>query len=553
LTRRAVENAQREGALPVFDIPEVTVQSPRRPEFGDFSTSICMQMSRLARMAPLKIAEAVVDHFSPDEMIGQVDVAPPGFLNFTLSPDWLVKQVETINAEGESWGRVDVGRGRRVQVEYGSANPTGPLHVGFGRNVVLGDAIANVLAAAGYDVHREYYVNDVGAQTELLGRSLHARYLQLLGQDAVLPENGYQGAYITEWAQEIIDAEGKVYLDMPADEAQAKLRDLGIQRALGHIREDCERLRIRYDNWFSEGSLHTSGLFERVYNMLEEKGHLLEREGAVWFTSPDLDADAVIIRSPQVVADPDKRPTYLASDLAYAWNKLVDRGFEQAIYIWGADHHGDVPRVKAGIKALRLDPERVELIIYQMVSVKQGGQGVRMSKRAGTYVTLRELLDDVGPDAIRFFLSQRSADSQMDFDVDLAKEQSDENPVYYVQYAHARIASVLRLAEERGWRDWSDGDVSLLTHPRELELIRKMIQLPEVVSRAAAELAPHHLCYYAPELASVFHSFYHECRIVSSEPGDAEITKARLKLVCACKHALANALDLIGVDAPERM
>jgi arginyl-tRNA synthetase len=553
LTRQAIQEAQAKGALPTFDIPQVTVQPPRRPEFGDFSTSICLQVNRLARMAPLEVAKAVISHFPPAGLIGQMDVAQPGFLNFTLSADWLVEQVEAINAAGEAWGRVDLGQGRRVQVEYGSANPTGPLHVGFGRNVVLGDAVANLLVAAGYDVHREYYVNDVGAQTELLGQSLYARYLQLLGRDAALPEEGYQGEYIVEWAQEIVDAEGKRYLDMPVDEAQAQLRDLGIQRALENIRGDCERLQIRYDNWFFESSLHTSGLFDRVYKMLQEKGHLVEREGAVWFTSPDLDADAVIIRSPEVVADPDKRPTYLASDLAYAWDKLVRRGFARAIYVWGADHHGDVPRVKAGVKALGLDPERVELIIYQLVSVKQGGQGVRMSKRAGTYVTLCELLDEVGPDAIRFFLSQRSADSQMDFDVDLAKEQSDENPVYYVQYAHARIASVLRTANERGWTDWSDGDVSLLTHPRELELIRKMIQLPEIVSRAASELAPHYLCYYAPELASVFHSFYHECRVVSSEPGDVAITKARLKLVCAVQHVLANALDLIGVEAPERM
>jgi arginyl-tRNA synthetase len=287
--------------------------------------------------------------------------------------------------------------------------------------------------------------------------------------------------------------------------------------------------------------------------MLEQKGHITERDGAVWFTSPDLDADAVIIRSPQVIPDPDKRPTYLASDLAYAWNKLIDRGFERAIYIWGADHLGDVPRVKAGVQALGLDPERVCLIIYQMVSVKRSGEDVRMSKRAGEFVALRELLDDVGPDATRFFLLQRSADSQMDFDVDLAKKQSDENPVYYVQYAHARIASVLRTAEERGWTDWTDGDVRLLTHPKELELIRRMLQLPEIVTRSAADLAPHHLCYYAQDLASVFHSFYRDCRVVSSEPEDAEITKARLKLVSAAQHVLANSLRIIGVDVPERM
>jgi len=553
LVRTAIGTAQQDGTLPQFEIPAVTVQPPSRPEFGDFGTSVCMQMARPARMAPLRIAAIVVEHLASIEMVQTAEVAPPGFINFTLSPDWLVQQVAAINAAGDQWGHVDIGGSKRVQVEYGSANPTGPLHVGFGRNVVLGDGIANVLSAAGYDVHRECYVNDSGRQVELLGQSLHARYLQLLGQEAEVPEEGYRGEYIVEWARSIVDSEGDRYLQMPVAEAQAAMREIGLVQALKYARGDFDRLGIHYDNWFSEKSLYESGLFDRVYRMLQEKGYTTERDGAVWFTSPDLDADAVIIRSAQVIEDPAKRPTYLASDLAYAWNKLVDRGFERAIYIWGADHLGDVPRVKAGVKALGLDPEKVDLIIYQMVSVKRGGEDVRMSKRAGEFVALRELLDDVGPDATRFFLLQRSADSQMDFDVDLAKKQSDENPVYYVQYAHARIASVLRMAEERGWTDWADGDLGLLTHPRELELIRRMLQLPEIVTRAAADLAPHHLCYYAQDLASVFHSFYRDCRVVSSEPEDAAITKARLKLVSAAQHVLANTLHTIGVDAPERM
>jgi arginyl-tRNA synthetase len=553
LVRHAIQSAQEKGALPAFDLPEVTVQPPRRAEFGDLSTSVCMQMARPARMAPLRIAEIVADHIARNDAIGEVGVAPPGFLNFTLSPAWLAQQVETIIAAGETWGQTQGGKGKRVQVEHGSANPTGPLHVGFARNVVLGDAIANILTAAGYSVHREYYINDRGMQTELLGKSLYARYLQALGRDASVPKEGYRGEYIADWAQEVLAAEGKRYLSMPVAEAEALLRDVGIEKALAMIRADLSRLGIRYDNWFSETSLYDTGLFDQIMQMLRERGHLTEREGAVWFTSPDLDADAVIVRSARVMPDPDKRPTYLASDLAYAWNKLVERGFERAIYVWGADHHGDVPRVNAGVKVLGLDPERLELILYQMVSVKRGGVGVRMSKRSGEFVTLRELLDDVGPDATRFFLLLRSADSQMDFDVDLAKKQSDENPVYYVQYAHARIASVLRIAQERGWTDWTDGDVGLLVHPRELDLIRKMIQLPESVHRAAQELAPHYLCYYAQELASAFHSFYRECRIVSSEPADVAITKARLKLASAAQHVLANALRTIGVDTPERM
>jgi arginyl-tRNA synthetase len=553
LTREAIERAQEAGDLPPFEIPEVPVQPPRRAEHGDMSTSVCLQLARPARMAPMRIAEILVQHLDRHALVGEVEIAPPGFLNFTFSPTWLARQVEAINAAGPDWGALDIGRGHRYQVEYGSANPTGPLHVGFGRNVVLGDAIANVLATAGYKVEREYYVNDAGTQVQLLGESMYARYLELLGRESSFPEDGYHGDYVVEWAQQVIDAEGTHYLDMPVEEAQAKLRDTAVQEALRDIREDCERLGVHYDSWFSEKSLYDSGRFEQIVSNLRQGEYLTEREGAVWFTSPELDADAVLIRSPEVIPDPDKRPTYLASDMAYAWNKLVQRGFERAIYVWGADHHGDVPRVKAGVKAIGLDPERVVLILYQMVSLKRSGEDVRMSKRAGEFVRLQELLDDVGPDATRFFLLLRSADSQMEFDVDLAKKQSDENPVYYVQYAHARIASVLRTAEERGWADWSDGDVTLLDHSLELDLIRKMIQLPEVIARAANEMAPHHLCYYAQDLASAFHSFYRECRVVSSLPEDEAITKARLKLVSAAQHVLANTLHTIGVSAPERM
>ncbi len=553
LTREAIQRAQEARELPLFEIPDVPVQPPRRAEHGDMSTSVCMQLARPGRMAPMRIAEIIVRHLDRHALIGEVEIAPPGFLNFTFSPAWLARQVEAINAAGPEWGSVDIGRGHRYQVEYGSANPTGPLHVGFGRNVVLGDAIANVLAAAGYEIEREYYINDAGRQVQLLGASMYARYMELLGREGSFPEEGYRGEYVVEWARQVVEAEGNRYLDMPLEEAQARLRDIARDRALHSIREDCERLGVHYDSWFSEKSLYDSGLFDRILGELRESGYVTEREGAVWFTSPELDADAVLIRSPEVIPDPETRPTYLASDIAYAWNKLVERGFERAIYVWGADHHGDVSRFKAGVRAIGLDPDRVVLILCQMVSLKRSGEDVRMSKRAGEFVRLGELLDDVGPDATRFFLLMRSADSQMEFDVDLAKKQSDENPVYYVQYAHARIAGVFLTAAERGWEDWSDGDVVLLDHPLELELIRKMIQLPEIMARAADELAPHHLCYYAQDLASAFHSFYRECRIVSSEPEDEAITKARLKLVSAAQHVLANTLHTIGVSAPDRM
>jgi arginyl-tRNA synthetase len=507
-----------------------------------------MQMARLARMAPVKIAEIVSRYIKPTERISEVTVVHPGFLNFTYSSQWLVEQVEAVNAAGEAWGRVDTGQGQRMQVEYGSANPVGPLHVGFGRNVILGDGIANVLAEAGYDVQREYYLNDAGTQVQMLGQSLYARYLELLGKEATFPEDGYRGQYIIEWAQQIADAEGDRFLHTSAEEAQAYMRQWGLDKSVQSIRADCERLKIHYDRWFSEKSLYDDGTYGHVLGLLRQGDHLYEADGAVWFRATALggDKDEVVIRSSGL-------PGYFASDIAYHYDKFVRRGYERVIDVWGADHQGHVPRMFAMMRALDLDPQALTLLLYQMVTIIQGGENVILSKRLGTLVFLSEILDDVGPDATRFFLLQRSADSQMDFDIDLAKTQSDENPVYYVQYAHARIASVLRTAAERGWTDWSDGDVGLLTHPRELDLIRRMIQLPEVVARAAVDLAPHHLCYYAQSLAKAFHPFYRDCRIVSSEPEDVEITKARLKLVCAAKHVLANALRTIGVSAPERM
>jgi arginyl-tRNA synthetase len=372
--------------------------------------------------------------------------------------------------------------------------------------------------------------------------------MELLGQGAAFPEEGYRGQYVVDWAQQIVDAEGARYLDMPPAEAQEIMREIGLQKAVRSIHEDCARLQIRYDNWFSEKSLYDGGTYDRIISLLRDKGLLYTGEGAVWFKAIRFgcDKDEVVVRS-------NGLPGYFASDMAYHYDKFIRRGFEWVIDVWGADHQGHVPRMHAMMEALGLAPDALTLLLYQMVTVIQGGENVILSKRQGTLVLFKELLDDVGPDATRFFLLQRSADSQMDFDVDLAKKQSEENPVYYVQYAHARIASVLHTAEERGWADWSDGDVSLLTHPKELDLIRKVLQLPEVVARAAAELAPHHLCYYAQELASAFHSFYQECRIVSSLPEDVALTKARLRLVCAAQHALANTLRILGVDAPDRM
>jgi len=434
-----------------------------------------------------------------------------------------------------------------VQVEYGSANPTGPLHVGSGRNVVLGDSLANVLEAAGYEVQREYYVNDAGSQMLLFNATLYARYAQALGCEGPIPEKGYHGAYLAEWGREIAEEEGDKYLNMPQAEAVAAIGKVGLAKALGCIERDVELLGIHYDRWHSEQSLYDDGYFAKIMTLLRQSGHIVEREGAVWFTATDLggDKDEVIIRS-------DGQPGYFASDIAYHYNKFVARGFDWVIDIWGADHQGHVPRMKAMMRALGLDPEKLTLLIYQLVTLKRGGEVVRLSRRTGDIITLREVIEDVGPDAVRFFLLARAADSQMDFDLDLAVEQSAENPVYYVQYGHARIASILRYAKQPV-PDFADGDVSLLRHPAELALIRQMLLLFEVVEQAAENLAPHHLTYYAQELASAFHSFYKECRVVSSDPAETELNKARLKLVSAAKIVLAKTLTLMGMTAPERM
>jgi len=551
LIQEGIRAAQERDALPPFHLPEVTVERPRQEEHGDYATPICLQLTGDAKMAPRAIAERIVDHLPDAPFIGAVTVAGPGYINLTLDASWVAGQTGAILDSGEEWGNIDLGKGERVQVEFVSANPTGPITVGSTRNAVIGDALASVLDAAGFEVEREYYVNDAGSQVRKFGESLYARYAQALGEDEPFPEDGYHGGYVADMAAEIAQEAGRQYLETDRQEAIRTLGELGIDHVLDQVREDLAALRVTFDTWFHERRLYESGLFERLIQRLRGQGYITEREDAVWFTSSDLEDDAVVIRSPEVIPNPDERPTYFGSDIAYAWNKLVEREFDRAIYVWGADHHGDVPRVKAAARALDLDPDRVEIILYQMVNLKRGDEDVRMSKRAGEFVTLRELIDEVGPDPIRFLLLTRTVDATIDFDLDLAVEQSEKNPVYYVQYAHARISSILRYAAEQGWDLDEPGDVLLLTHESEQALIRKMLELPEVVAYAAEQRAPHRLTFYAKELASTFHAFYRDCRVVAEEaPG---MTRARLMLVRAAQLTLAQALGLLGVTAPERM
>jgi arginyl-tRNA synthetase len=457
----------------------------------------------------------------------------------------LTAQVDSILQAGDAYGDIDLGEGRRIQIEFVSVNPTGPLHVGHGRGAILGSALAGVLTAAGYSVEKEYYINDAGAQTRAFARSLYARYQQELGVSAEMPADGYVGSYMVELAKEILVEEGDRFLALPEPEAVSGLGQLGLDRMIEQIRADLEALGVTFDVWFSEQSLYDGGQYEKIMSILGEQGYLVEKEGATWFTSTALgeDKDNVVVRG-------DGSPTYFATDIAYHYNKFVERRFDRAIDIWGADHQGHVSRMKAMLGAFGVDPERLEVIIAQLVTLRRGDELVRISKRSGDIITLREVVDEVGADACRFFFLSRSADSQMDFDLELAKKQSADNPVYYVQYAHARIASILRLARERGI-DFHDGDVSLLTTEPELSLIRKMLLLPEIIEVVASTLGPHHLAYYAQELATVFHGFYTQCRVVSRH--DEVLSKARLKLVAAAKLVLARTLHLMGMTAPETM
>jgi arginyl-tRNA synthetase len=542
--QQAVAEAQRKGDLAAAVLPEVLIEHPQNPEHGDFASGLPLKLARAMKMSPMGIAEKVSEHIVLPPQIDKIWIAAPGFINFTLRDDWLSTEVESVLAAGESYGDINLGENKRVQLEFVSVNPTGPLHVGHGRGAVLGSTLANVLTISGYAVEKEYYINDMGNQIENFGRSLYARYRQCLDQEAAMPPDGYYGNYMIDLAKEIVQEEGDRFLSLPESEATSQLSELGTTKMLQKIKQDLELLNVVFDNWFSERSLYQGGQYSKTMELLQSGSYIAKKENATWFESSSLgeDKDNVLVRS-------DGSPTYFASDIAYHYNKFLERKFDQVIDIWGADHQGHVPRMKAVLKALNCDPEQLKVIICQLVTLRRGQEIVKVSKRSGDIITLKEVVDEVGSDACRFIFLSRSADSQMDFDIELAKRQSADNPVYYVQYAHARIASILDFAKERGI-DCSQGDVSLLTTEPELTLIRRLILLPEIVEQVAVTLEPHHLPYYAQDLATVFHSFYKQCRVVSN---DEALTKARLKLVTATQIALAKVLHLMGMTAPDKM
>ena len=548
----AVARAQSRGQLPTVALPEISIERPAKAEQGDFATNFALRAKRAVGPRgpnPMDIASIISAQLEQDlpSYLAGVEAAPPGFLNFTLADDWLRAQIDAILEEGDEYGSLPQTGLGRVQVEFVSANPTGPVHVGTARNAAIGDSVARVLSRAGWQVQREYYYNDAGAQMEHLARSVWKRYQELLGRPIELSEDDYHGEYVVDLAREILAEHGERFASTPIENA-AELGALAARRIMAWIETDLERARVHFDNWFSEARVIREGDFQRMLDLLKERGLVYEREGAQWLRSQDLgdERDRVLIRS-------DGRPTYTATDIAYHYDKFLVRKFDRVIDVWGADHHGQVPSLKAIVRSFGIEAERFDILIHQMVNVLENGEIVRMSKRSGTVITLAEVLDKVGVDATRWFLVSRSADTMMDFDLDLARKQSSENPVYYVQYAHARLARVLADASI----DWAaSGDVQLLKHPTELALVRRMLQLPEIVELAARSLSPHHVPYYAYELARATQAWYdagnddRSLRILSD---DASARAARLKLAAAVRQVLANALDLIGVMAPDAM
>lgn len=547
LVEQALEAAQGSGALPAAGDVEVVIEKPKLAEHGDFSSSVALSLARAMSMSPLQIAERIAEHLPASPLVSDVSVAAPGFVNFTVSNSWLVSQIdEIINSSGK-YGNTGDGTGQKVQVEFVSVNPTGPLHVGHARGAVLGSGIASVLEAAGYDVQREYYVNDAGAQMRVFYDTLYARFMQAAGQDVPLPDPAYPGEYLVELASDLLKERPEL---ASADEQEIRsvIAPLALERTLDDIRSVLRSLRIEYDNWFYESSLTTSGTLQKTLDLLEQNGYIVERDGARWFRSTAFgeEEDDVVIRSGE------QAPTYFGTDLAYHYDKFIRRRFNRVINVWGADHHGHVSRLKAAIKALGGDPEALTIILNQIVSFKNEGETVRFSKRKGNIVTVEELVSEVGADACRFIFLSRTANAQMEFDLALATRQSSENPVYYVQYAHARLSAILRNAEEQGIS--SDGaNLSLLTHDAEFELLRRLVELPDVVHRAAKNLEPHHLPYYAMEVAKTLQRFYEQCRVISEDPADLPLTKARLRLVEAARTVFARTLGLMGMTAPERM
>jgi arginyl-tRNA synthetase len=550
---QALIAAQADGQLPALETPVVEVLRPKQSGHGDYSTNVAMVTAASLRKAgatsnPRAIAQVIADHVPADGLIGGVEIAGPGFINIHLAERWLQTQVNAIIAAGERFGDIKIGAGQSWQVEYLSANPTGPVHYGGARNATLGDSLANVLEAAGYRVQREFYVNDAGNQFSLFAATLYARYAQLLGRDEAIPEDGYAGDYMIGYAQTIIDQHGDRFLHMARAQAINELKQLSKELVVSALQEEVAKLGIAYDRWFREQSLYDSGLVDDVLGKLRSQGDIGEHDGATWFLAskyPKVDKDEVVIRS-------NGMPTYFASDIAYHYDKFVVRGFDHVVNIWGVDHQGHVPRMAAVMAALGLDPARLTIVLHGLVKLLRNGEEVKLSKRRGLLVTIGDVVDEVGADAVRFNLLTRGPESTIEFDLDLAVAQSNENPVFFVQYSHARICSILVKAEETGLITAEGAPpIERLTHPSELALIRKLLELEEQIELAVEKLSPHNLTHYAVELAKVFNGFYRDCKVVDA--ADLSLSAARLQLCEATRVGMVKTLKLLGISAPTSM
>ncbi|PAD83937.1 arginine--tRNA ligase [Niallia circulans] len=527
-------------------IPEVILELPKDKAHGDYSTNMAMQLARVAKKAPRMIAEAIIENFDQTKAsIKKVEIAGPGFINFYMDNSYLTDLIPTILQAGEQYGQTTVGNNEKVQVEFVSANPTGDLHLGHARGAAVGDSLCNILDKAGYEVSREYYINDAGNQINNLALSVEARYFQALGMEKEMPQDGYHGEDIIGIGKKLAEEYGDKYVHVLEQERFDFFREYGLKYEMAKLKQDLEDFRVKFDVWFSETSLYQNGKIDIALNKLKENGYIFEQDGATWLRSTDFedDKDRVLIKN-------DGSYTYLLPDIAYHKDKL-DRGFEKLINIWGADHHGYIPRMKAAIQALGYNKEVLEVEIIQLVHLYKNGEKMKMSKRTGKAVTMRDLVEEVGLDATRYFFAMRSADTHLDFDLDLAVSQSNENPVYYAQYAHARISSILRQGKEQGIEPKDELNAALITAEKEFDLLKKLGEFPQAVGEAALKRMPHRITNYIYDLASTFHSFYNAEKVLDAD--NLERTKARLALIQATQITLRNALALIGVSAPEKM
>ncbi|MBN1827612.1 MAG: arginine--tRNA ligase [Deltaproteobacteria bacterium] len=546
LLGRAIEAAFIDGSLCRAEAPIIEIELPREENHGDYATNIAMILAKTQKKSPRLVAETIMNHLHCNGILEKVDLAGPGFINFFVKKDLWVTLLEEVDLKGDAYGRSDLGSGQRVQVEFVSANPTGPLHIGHGRGAAVGDVLSRILEATGHAVVKEYYINDAGNQMANLGKSVYFRYLELLGQSVSLPDGCYRGDYIIELARTMLDRHGAALQSTTPEEVIPLFTDYAAGIIMEGIKEDLRIFGVEFDCYFKESELHKD---RGVFNLLEtlrSRAFVYEQEGALWFKSTAFgdEKDRVVIRE-------TGEPTYFAGDIAYHKNKY-ERGFDKVIDIWGADHHGYIPRMSAGIQALGRSRDDLKIVLVQLVNLLRNGVPVAMSTRAGEFVTLREVIDEVGADAARYNFLMRRSNSHLDFDLEIAKKQSDENPVYYVQYAHARIVNILKTAADRGYGVPRYGEINagLLTEPEEHELVKMIDRYPELIEGCALSLEPHRITFYLNGLAALLHSYYNKHRVVSD---DGELTKARLFLVYSIGVVLRSALGLLGVAAPDRM